>query len=403
LAIAIGLGIGVARLRHQTRAPESFGLIGDNGVTTAAQVGDYLRGKRPKIEGALPVAEVVGAKDFAFGTMYRGDQGEHTFRIRNAGTAPLELRINDSTCKCTVGNLTKNSLAPGEETEVKLTWQISSDSTVFSQSARIGTSDLNVGEITFTIHGNVVDDILFNPGAWSGQQIRSGDKAELLTTAYVYNDKAPLHITESQWLRQQIAQFTEVKIGEPRPINPETDVEHRTAKHARDIKITVNPGLRQGPVAEVFRIRYCFGEEAKKLEECDVCDLNFNGEIVGTVGMFGGSQLKTTDGSFRYAFGDIPLGEEREGKVYLRLRGDEAKDLQAKISLTSPEGVLKAELGEMTAMGNGFRIPLTLKIEPQTTAVERSGRDRDDYGIVEIQFGKPDWAPVRLYTTFRCQ
>jgi hypothetical protein len=57
----------------------------------------------------------------------------------------------------------------------------------------------------------------------------------------------------------------------------------------------------------------------------------------------------------------------------------------------------------MTAMGNGFRIPLTLKIEPQTTAVERSGRDRDDYGIVEIQFGKPDWAPVRLYTTFRCQ
>ncbi len=44
-------------------------------------------------------------------------------------------------CKCTIGDLKKNELQPGEEAEVELTWTAETSEREFGQSATIETDD----------------------------------------------------------------------------------------------------------------------------------------------------------------------------------------------------------------------------------------------------------------------
>ena len=61
----------------------------------------------------------VRAREHQFGTMDPDAKGHHEFEIKNVGAAPLELKIGPTTCKCTVGGLSKNRLEPGETGSVR--------------------------------------------------------------------------------------------------------------------------------------------------------------------------------------------------------------------------------------------------------------------------------------------
>lgn len=113
-----------------------------------------------------PHAE-VDESSFDFDRMALGSSRTHTFVVRNTGEGPLKLAQGPSTCKCTVGELGQDEVAPGETAEIEVTWEPKSLDPVFTQNATIFTSDPANPELQFTVHGAVVPwAVTFPDSTW---------------------------------------------------------------------------------------------------------------------------------------------------------------------------------------------------------------------------------------------
>ena len=108
---------------------------------------------------------VVGEAVHNFGVMEHMQKGEHEFKIRNDGQAPLKLvaLARDQTCSCTLGSLGQDGLKPGEETNVKLSWTIKFPNTNFEHSAKIRTDDPENPVTTFRVRGLVGKRLVLKP------------------------------------------------------------------------------------------------------------------------------------------------------------------------------------------------------------------------------------------------
>jgi hypothetical protein len=90
-----------------------------------------------------------------FGRMAVGETGRHTFRVRNAGTAPLLLKQGRTSCKCTLSRLTADAVPPGGSAEVELEWKPEKPEAEFSKYATFGTNDPQRRRFTLSIEGAV--------------------------------------------------------------------------------------------------------------------------------------------------------------------------------------------------------------------------------------------------------
>lgn len=57
-----------------------------------------------------------------FGNIAKGERQEHTFRFTNEGEVPLVVTNVKSTCGCTVPKKPDGPIAPGEQGEIKVTY-----------------------------------------------------------------------------------------------------------------------------------------------------------------------------------------------------------------------------------------------------------------------------------------
>jgi hypothetical protein len=118
-------------------------------------------------QGPFPRVQ-LDETEYKFGQMPVGDIGKHTFLIKNVGEAPLKLARGSSTCKCTVGTLGQDEVAPGDSAEVEMEWHPPGQSMEFTQSATVWTNDPQQREIKLTILGQVVPHVISYPeGAWT--------------------------------------------------------------------------------------------------------------------------------------------------------------------------------------------------------------------------------------------
>jgi hypothetical protein len=139
--------------------------------------------ERPKInteKGAPQPKAVIEETTFAFGGMQLGEERDHTFVIRNEGQAPLAVVVGPTTCQCTVGNVSKDQVEPGESAEVKLTWKPTAETDEFDKGAEIWTNDPDHETIKLNIKGIVAARLRIYPGyTWSDMQSREGGSTEL--------------------------------------------------------------------------------------------------------------------------------------------------------------------------------------------------------------------------------
>ncbi|EMI28199.1 DUF1573 domain-containing protein, partial [Rhodopirellula europaea] len=139
--IVAGIGAAIAYNINESsygRYEPHFGPIDFEGETTAANA---MASLKKEWSEDIPKVELPDGNEHDFGIMQPDEEGEHIFRVKNVGDAPLTLKIGASTCKCTVGTLENESLAPGEETEVKMAWTVKTNETTFGQSAELRTND----------------------------------------------------------------------------------------------------------------------------------------------------------------------------------------------------------------------------------------------------------------------
>lgn len=358
---------------------------------------------------ALGRVELPNGTKHNFGAMAPGEGGEHIFLIRNVGEGDLSLRIGASSCKCTLGSLKSDVLAPGEETEVKLEWSITpgSHSSVFNQSAQVLTNDPGNVAITMAIGGKVIRDMEVVPNEWSFGEVAAGEPFEMEGRVYSYLDEkiAPSKMTFSDDYLNDYAEFS----AEPFEPSAEEDPFYATAKQGFLLRVKLRGGIRQGAVSQ----NYMFGfvrldEEGNTippkegdLDENDYAIVPVTGRIVGALSMIAHSRINgKAGGGYVYDFGRLGEDADLIGKSFVVLKGAERENTTLRIGKVDPEGVIKATLGEPKGRGSMTLYPLEIEITRGEKPIARLGKNKDDYGNVWIESDNPKVTKMRIAVKF---
>jgi hypothetical protein len=308
LFLALAGGIWAASqstflFRHPT-APDARIEI-DYDTRAAVVVAMRDRDKGPAAVG-VPRAEVP-EREFDFGTMNPLTMGRHEFLVRNTGTAPLELRLGPTTCKCTLGKLKDNLLPPGEETHVTLEWNTGRKPS-YSHGGTLFTNDPDAKQLELLVSGKVltvldteVDELVFSrvlPGAegtaqtfiyssvWSSFEVLSGECSLAGATWSV--EPCPLD-------------------GLPAEM---------AAKHAQLLTVKLPADLPAGKLHGSLRLQV---REQQSGEQRDLV-LPIQGTVLGLYSVYG----PALDGEGGIELGKIPVGRGKKAQLVFKVYDEEA-------------------------------------------------------------------------------
>lgn len=398
------LGIATAAVANYTTFGSRdafFGPFGTNNEMTAADLPAYRQSLLPD---GRPKVELVDEPSFDFGLMAPDTEGEHLFRVKNVGTGNLRLRLGASTCKCTLGDLDKESLAPGEETEIKLSWTVKAGLTEFSQSAEVITNDPDAVVIRLAITGEVAREIDLVPETWTFGEVATGEPFEVTGKVYSFLD-TDIELTDLVFTKEELTELSEFEISPFTPTEANDGI-RGIARQGFIVTARVKPGLRQGAVSQNLRMQLNrLDESGKVIPNEDGLNEYINaptkGAIVGPLGMILTSRLSGQEGGgYVYDFGKLNKGDNLIGKAFVVLKGSERDRTNLRIGETVPEGTVIARLGEPKGQGSVKLYPIEIELVPGSEPVERSGRNSGDFGSVWIESDNPKVTKMRIGLKF---
>lgn len=378
-----------------------FGPFLMTNEVTAKTVSDYVK---PRIQTGSPRIEVVGGEEYDFGVMEPDATGKHNFVVRNTGEGPLTLEIIGSTCKCTVGTLENSSVAPGEETEVELTWTVKTIGEDFGQSATLKSNDPARGELSLKIKGRVVSQMTMVPRGFSFGEVEATDEIALESTVYSFmNDKVkPTEMKFSDAYMNELSTLTVEEID----VNSIEDPTYASAKQAFKVSGVLRQGMAQGPIQQNFEFGFVPVSKLKDDGTFDEEDQMFltttvGGKIVGAMALVESSRCqRLSSGEYIYTIGRVEPKTAKPEKANIMLRGQNKETIKLSLGDVEPKDMLRAELGDPVGRGSVILYPLKLWLDPELKSGERTGRNDDDYGYVTVQTDNEDVPPLRIKIRF---
>lgn len=410
--IVAGIGAAIAYNINESsfgRYEPHFGPIDFEGETTAANA---MASLKKEWSEDIPKVELPDGNEHDFGIMQPEEEGQHSFTVKNVGDAPLTLKIGASTCKCTVGTLENESLAPGEQTEVKMAWTVKTNESTFGQSAELRTNDPTQVAIRFEIKGKVVRQVQLVPETLTFKEVASGEPIDLELKVYSYMGDE-IELGQPRFTSDEMNELAEFEVT-PMEIEQD-DAEHSEATQAFLVKATLAPGLDQGPISQNLVMPFStVGEEGEsaspKAESNSEDDSNtgttivaaVTGRIVGVLSMLESTKLKgVTGGGYIYDFGKITENEPQTAKAFVVLKGPERDKTKLSVGEVSPEGVVSAELNEPIQNGSSMSLySLEFTLTPGDEKIDRLGMNREDYGLVTIVSDNPNVPSMKLRLKF---
>lgn len=100
---------------------------------------------------------------YDFGAAERGSVVSHLFILRNEGSSPLVIEAVSSSCGCTAAIMDSKTIAPGGETNVKVTLNLKSRSGPQRQTVLIQSNDLKQPAAPLTLTGNATWRVRVTP------------------------------------------------------------------------------------------------------------------------------------------------------------------------------------------------------------------------------------------------
>jgi hypothetical protein len=95
----------------------------------------------------------IDSLEYDFGSIDPTEECSHSFVIRNAGQAPLQLVKGGTTCKCTVSDMPDQPVLPGKSVAVRVSSKIQQKEGFFSHSVAIVSNDPANQQFWLTIRG----------------------------------------------------------------------------------------------------------------------------------------------------------------------------------------------------------------------------------------------------------
>ena len=229
--------------------------------------------RSPPPAQAAPVAEEVGPEiassgpyptvtvdqhQHNFGVMEAYQKQEHTFVVRNVGEAPLKLVKGKTTCTCTLSDLAKKEIMPGESADVHVSWEPKTPTEYFRQTANILTNDPKNNPIQLLVYGVVKERLLLAPTMqWPIDQVYDDKDAEYTGRIYspILDNFKILSLTSPNPLLSATAT----------PLTAEEleDLKESKAKTGYAIHVSLKPGV---PVGR-FEIPLAIETDMRALEQ----------------------------------------------------------------------------------------------------------------------------------------
>ncbi|MDX1964878.1 MAG: DUF1573 domain-containing protein [Pirellulales bacterium] len=363
-------------------------LPSDPVASTEAR-GDQATPPSPAPENDFPRWEVTEGVEHHFGTMTISGEGAHQFKIRNVGQRPLTLKLLNTSCKCTLAQISNAEIPVGESTPVELKWTAEGRPGPFTQTAVIETNDPVRPLLRLTIKGRLAPSSLIDPTELLFTEISSGTPA---TAEFSLRHFILRELPQPNW-KWQDASTAEYFQVEFRPLTPEELAENGVAALTgwRGI-VTVRPGLPLGNFRQALLLNWPGGEIAETL-------IPVQGTITGAVSLVGGpnwnSDLQI------YEFPEIVTREARSQGLYLLLKGDQRQVLQPRLIKAQPS-FLRVEFGdpEFLTATEQTKVPVTVVVPADSPAGSHTGEGKSRAGRVMIETGIPNYPQVRIFAKF---
>jgi hypothetical protein len=139
--------------------------------------------------GGVPKAEAIDPM-YNFGAAPSGPPVKHVFKIRNAGTGTLTIDGVTTSCGCTAAKPTKNSLAPGEESDIAVTFDTISEKGPSTRTITVVTNDPKQRQLELTLKGDLRAQVEAAPPFVAFGIVKHGvEKTSRVTIADLVNDK----------------------------------------------------------------------------------------------------------------------------------------------------------------------------------------------------------------------
>ncbi len=200
-------------------------------------------GLSPLIQGAassggIPKAEAIDPM-FNFGTAPSGPPVKHVFKIRNAGTGTLTIDGVTTSCGCTAAKPTKNSLAPGEESDIAVQFDTISEKGPSTRTITVVTNDPKQRQLELTLKGDLRAQVEAAPPFVAFGIVKHGvEKTSRVTIADLVNDK-----------ELQVGPITNSSVNVKVSQEPRTD-----GKPGAMLTVTVLKSMPVGPFDDTIKV-----------------------------------------------------------------------------------------------------------------------------------------------------
>lgn len=326
--------------------------------------------QRPKLK--------IDETTYNFGDMDPMSSGKHTFIIRNVGSAPLHLRQGETTCKCTLSQLSNGTVAPDSQAEVTLEWNTGRKFSFYQQSAEILTDDHEHSRLVLTITGNVRTNIKFNSevvalGDFLPTEKRTG---KLL----VYSER----LKEFQ-LTEAVVTNTAYQVQTRPATEQELTAVGGVAGHY--VTVMTPDHLPKGEIGDYLRLKIQDTPDS----EPEQFDIPIHGRVQGRMAVVGGA----IDSDGDIMLGVLPYGKGVKKKLMVKVR-DELKDLGEVQIKVHPE-FLKVALTPTANVAESGLYNLTIEVPKEA---EPCGHRGDAVGYAEFTFTHPRVDKLRVQVDF---
>ena len=147
---------------------------------------------------------VVDAAHHDFGKVPPGTKVTHRFLLTNAGDGPLNILKMESSCGCTTTLLGKARVAPGEATELEVTFNSAGLRGVANKSVRVITDDPVAPDRLLTFQAEVLGSVLVADPDVRFEELVAGDRRKA-TVKLESGTGVPITVTdvtlsEAPWL-----------------------------------------------------------------------------------------------------------------------------------------------------------------------------------------------------------
>jgi len=355
-----------------------------------ARLHELVAARESQLGGkAAAKVAVVGGPVFDFGSMERFAKMQHTFQLKNVGQSLLELSPSRTSCKCTVGEVSKHTVPPGEISEITVEWtgQTMLDSVDFAQTVEVGTNDPDQPVVRLSIKGYVTETVRALPSELVVGSISSHTTFEARFLLFAFRDEH-LEVLETTWENAETADCFDVAYE---PLTEEELAKEKGAHCGLAAMLTIKPGLPLGPIKQTIRIKASADKEA-------LLDIPIKGRATSDIRLAASPQFDPARGMLN--LGTLERTESPKAVVHLYVTGEHRNETHLSVGEVEPAEYLQVNIGPPKELNNGKTIQyvITIEVPPGLPPINRMGGKGIGLGRVILETTHPitKQVPIRV-------